>query len=253
MKLKILSKESGGHIDIGDGVTAYACEEIIEFYQGDEDLGICSYTRYATQVRKKMETWEPARKEQPEELEEETEPSDYELLRKMQAEENRKLEEMLDVMQKADQKDPLPQRMIQKQKVLAFALGYLLCDMEQEQERKEREKKEQPELPALKNSDQRKEWLSEYQAWGLWYLDERIGVRYFKYDFDNGARLIVEEHTDTLPDGKPFINAFYHLVGGPEPPKHPTYGYDRWTRHKTYCHHPDSMTELAEFLKEMQK
>ncbi len=63
LKLKILNKESGGYIDIGDGVTAYACEEIIEFYRGDEDLGVCTYARYATQVRKKMRIWKPERKE----------------------------------------------------------------------------------------------------------------------------------------------------------------------------------------------
>lgn len=63
LKLKILDRESGGHIDIGDGVTACACERIIEFYRGDEDLGVCTYARYATQVKKKMRIWKPERKE----------------------------------------------------------------------------------------------------------------------------------------------------------------------------------------------
>ena len=42
----------------------------------------------------------------------------------------------------------------------------------------------------MRNNDQRKEWLRNYKAWGLWYTDEHIGVRYYKYDFANGARLI---------------------------------------------------------------
>ena len=49
----------------------------------------------------------------------------------------------------------------------------------------------QPGLPLMKNNDQRKEWLRNYRAWGLWYEDEHIGAKYYKYDFENGAWLIV--------------------------------------------------------------
>ena len=64
-----------------------------------------------------------------------------------------------------------------------------------EQERQEEaEPEEQPELPPMKNNDQRKEWLRNYQSWGLWYEDAHIGVRYYRYEFDNGAQLIAEEY-----------------------------------------------------------
>ena len=53
---------------------------------------------------------------------------------------------------------------------------------------------EQLPLPVMRNNDQRKEWLRNYKDWGLWYTDEHIGVRYYKYDFANGARLIAEEY-----------------------------------------------------------
>jgi hypothetical protein len=49
----------------------------------------------------------------------------------------------------------------------------------------------QPELPILKNNDQRKEWAENYKAWGEWYYDENIDCHYYKYDFQNGDRLIV--------------------------------------------------------------
>ncbi|MFR2212963.1 MAG: hypothetical protein ACLS61_03585 [Ruminococcus sp.] len=42
---------------------------------------------------------------------------------------------------------------------------------------------EQLPLPVMRNNDQRKEWLRNYKDWGLWYTDEHIGVRYYKYDF----------------------------------------------------------------------
>ena len=57
----------------------------------------------------------------------------------------------------------------------------------------------QPELPLLKNNDQRKEWLQNYQSWGLWYEDKNIGCRYYKYDFECGAKLIVEEYDNHSP------------------------------------------------------
>lgn len=111
-----------------------------------------------------------------------------------------------------------------------------------------------PEFPSLKNNDQRKEWLRNYKEWGLWYEDENIGCRYYKYDFENGARLIAE--TYQIPKGKYFESyevAYMHLIGGPEPPKDKTGGYGKWQRHDTYNRHPNSDTELVEFLKYVEK
>lgn len=100
----------------------------------------------------------------------------------------------------------------------------------------------QPELPLLKNNDQRKEWLQNYRSWGLWYEDEHIGCKYYRYRFDNGAELIVEESRGT---------PYFHLVGGPEA----VYGSlgPKWSHYAEYCRYPNSETELAEFLKEVQK
>ena len=164
-----------------------------------------------------------------------------------------KYEKELAEMQEAFQDTPKAQwpLAIEKTRILTAALRLLV-----EQERKQQEEPEslgqaQPELPLMKNNNQRKEWLRNYQAWGLWYEDERIGVRYYKYEFDNGARLIAEEYPAA---GKMNFTASYlHLVGGPEPPKHPSYGIPRWSRHARYDKHPDSETELVEFLKAVQR
>lgn len=121
-----------------------------------------------------------------------------------------------------------------------------------EQERQEEaEPEEQPELPPMKNNDQRKEWLRNYQSWGLWYEDAHIGVRYYRYEFDNGAQLIAEEYP--AAGKRDFTASYLHLVGGPEPPKHPSYGCPKWSRHERYAKHPDSETELVEFLKVVQR
>lgn len=112
----------------------------------------------------------------------------------------------------------------------------------------------QPPLPVMKNNDQRKEWLRKYKEWGLWYTDEHIGVRYYKYDFENGTRLIVEEydpepvHNSSWVSNEPY---YMHLVGGPEPERNN--GIPKWTYHSKYNKYPNSETELVEFLKGVQK
>ncbi len=114
---------------------------------------------------------------------------------------------------------------------------------------------EQLPLPVMRNNDQRKEWLRNYKDWGLWYTDEHIGVRYYKYDFANGARLIAEEydrdtvHSQWVSD---HTESYYmHLIGGPEPERKS--GIPKWTQHGRYNKFPNSESELVEFLKEVQR
>lgn len=117
------------------------------------------------------------------------------------------------------------------------------------------EPKEQTPLPVMKNNTQRKEWLADYRSWGVWYADKHIGAVYYKYDFDNGAKLIVEEYEDTLTilrKTEKCISQYYHLVGGPEPVRR-TDGSPKWSRHENYTKYPDSESELVEFLKDIQK
>lgn len=111
-------------------------------------------------------------------------------------------------------------------------------------------------LPIMKNNDQRKEWLRNYKAWGVWYEDKNIGVKYYKYDFENGARLIAEEYAPDPVDRNswwvPRSETYYmHLVGGPEPER--KNGVPKWTYHTRYNKFPNSESELVEFLKELQK
>lgn len=111
-------------------------------------------------------------------------------------------------------------------------------------------------LPSMKNNDQRKEWLRNYKAWGVWYEDKNIGVKYYKYDFENGARLIAEEYAPDPVDRNswwvPRSETYYmHLVGGPEPER--KNNIPKWTYHSKYHKFPNSETELVEFLKEAQK
>lgn len=133
---------------------------------------------------------------------------------------------------------------VRKQKLIIGAYAGMIADFDQDDIPEDT----QPELPLFKNNDQRKEWLRNYQAWGLWYEDENIGARYYKYDFDNGARLIAETYVQ--PEGVGYFipeSCYLHLIGGPVDNK------NKWSVHANYCKYPNSETELVEFLKYIQK
>lgn len=139
---------------------------------------------------------------------------------------------------------------VRKQKLMIGAYAGMIADLDQDDISEDT----QPELPFFKNNDQRKEWLRNYQAWGLWYEDKNIGARYYKYDFDNGARLIAEEYTRSATEWyEEHTISYLHLVGGPEPPKDKSGCVPKWNRHEIYDKYPNSETELVEFLKYIQK
>lgn len=149
--------------------------------------------------------------------------------------------------------EDMPMVVVMKQEALVKGMQILLKEAEAPEEIEETEEPVQPPLPLMKNNDQRRGWLRSYKDWGLWYKDEHIGARYYKYDFENGARLIAEVYITPKNGNIPeFESCYIHLVGGPEAPKG-TNGIGKWSTHKTYDRYPHSETELVEFLKEVQK
>lgn len=158
----------------------------------------------------------------------------------------RDLKQILDI----EKEEPgLPYMTIMQQQMVVAGLRLLQNCV------KSIEEPEQPPLPEMKNNDQRKEWLRNHKAWGLWYTDPHTEARYYKYDFDNGARLIAEEYDPEPKDENswwaPTESCYLHLVGGPEPER--AGGVPKWTYHPKYNKFPNSETELVEFLKEIQK
>ncbi len=163
-----------------------------------------------------------------------------------------KEQETLDSYLEVAAKEDFPERLMFKQQTIVAALADMVRSME-EAETAEPEAEEQPPLPLLKNNDQRKEWLKSYKDWGLWYRDDNIGVDYYKYDFENGVRLVVEVYQEeaTKYHG-PYESSFLHLIGGREAPMD-QHGVCKWQMHKRYARYPNSETELVEFLKELQR
>lgn len=137
----------------------------------------------------------------------------------------------------------VPAKPMARLRILVEALELLVMQS------REQEVVEQPELPLLKNNDQRKQWLRNYKDWGVWYRDDNIGVTYYKYDFDDGTRLVAEEYPSKYQD----YSSYLHLVGGPSKRPRNTYGADKYPYHETYSRYPDSESEIVEFLKHIQK
>ncbi len=189
-----------------------------------------------------VEVVDAAEEEPAEELYEETsDQSDIDLLSKELDKAKNNLDLMLSCYSEKDIR-------VRKQKLFVGALAGMLCDLDAV----DIPELEQPELPIFRNNDQRKKWLRDYKAWGLWYEDKNIGAKYYKYDFENGARLIAETYLypgdKHMPEHE---SSFLHLVGGPEPPRKS--GISKWVRHKKYDRYPSNETELVEFLKYVQK
>lgn len=142
--------------------------------------------------------------------------------------------------------EEIPEPVIFEKKTIVGALASMVYELENVKE--ELDPVPQPDLPVLKNNDQRKEWLGNYKAWGLWYRDENIDVNYYKYDFEDGSRLIVSEYPNRhcYWNDKSEDERFYHLLEKNK--KSYKKKYDEVFRHSA-----DSETYLVDFLKNLQK
>lgn len=219
-----------------------AAETPDEKQQEDHFVDLNKMVKHLRNTDKIPDAW-------PEDLKDIPVPTNVEIIGYLYDEE-RRLKELLET----EKEDPgLPHMAILKQQLIVGGLRIIKNLVEDCKE--EPEESEQPPLPIMRNNDQRKEWLKNYKAWGLWYTDNHTGVKYYKYDFENGARLIVEEYEkESLPENSWYVPKepyYMHLIGGPEPDRKG--GIPKWTYHSKYNKYPNSETELVEFLKEIQK
>lgn len=161
-------------------------------------------------------------------------------------EENRKAQSYLEMAKKEFGPNDIR---VRKQKILVAALAGYICEMDAIENPPE--EPEQPELPKLKNNTQREEWLNNYRDWGLWYYDDHIDVNYYKYDFEDGSRLVVTEYPQREQGWKcvPRDEHYYHLL---ETGKRKA-GTIKETYDQQYIHYAESKTYLVEFLKNLQK
>ncbi len=58
----------------------------------------------------------------------------------------------------------------------------------------------QPELPILKNNDQRAAFIDAYETWPLWIETKETGERYYRYDLSDGTSIVVKVYRAKLFD-----------------------------------------------------
>ena len=86
---------------------------------------------------------------------------------------------------------------IRMQKLEVGALASMLCELE---EKKDRPK--QPELPPLRNNDQRAAFIDTYETWPLWIDNQETGERYYRYDLQDGTSFVIKTYHSMLYDWK---------------------------------------------------
>lgn len=84
----------------------------------------------------------------------------------------------------------LPEMTVLRQKTIVGALAAMVCDLEDE----EQEKEVQPELPVMKNDNQRKDFINSYREWPVWIDTKDTGERYYRYNFENGTSFVVKAY-----------------------------------------------------------
>lgn len=66
----------------------------------------------------------------------------------------------------------------------------------------EPEEVEQPELPVLKNNEQRAAFVDNYKSWPLWIETQETGERYYRYNLPDGTSFVVKTYHSMLYDYK---------------------------------------------------
>ena len=135
---------------------------------------------------------------------------------------------------------------IRRLKLKVCALASYVCDLDDIVNLPP--KPEQPELPVLKNNDQRSAFVDAYETWPLWIETKQTGERYYRYDLEDGTSMVVKVYHARIFDG--------YAPGSYEAQYHDGYG-----RHEYYllrdgkffrdCDMNRSL--LIEKLKEIQK
>ena len=109
----------------------------------------------------------------------------------------------------------------------------------------------QPELPILKNNDQRKAWIEQYQNWPVWIDQTLTGEKYYRYDFDNGVSFVVKvsechKWNSGYNKDTEYAREKYFIIGkvndNSYQPKNPT-----------FCESEVNKSAMIDYLKEFQK
>ena len=78
--------------------------------------------------------------------------------------------------------------------------AYEMLLQEQDADAQEPEEVEQPELPVLRNNEQRAAFIDNYESWPLWIETQETGERYYRYDLPDGTSFVIRTYHYKQPD-----------------------------------------------------
>lgn len=65
----------------------------------------------------------------------------------------------------------------------------------------------------LTNDARRREFIRNYEAWGVWFYEPRLRISYYKCELPDGSSIVVEEQTGVGLRSPRVVQALrYHLV-----------------------------------------
>ncbi|MCM1222748.1 MAG: hypothetical protein NC548_50650 [Lachnospiraceae bacterium] len=109
-------------------------------------------------------------------------------------------------------------------------------------------------LPVFQNDSEIRAWLEDVEAWGIWYIDPNVWAEYFKYDFEDGSRLIAVKYKD-------LSSSYYMDVRSDDIHYHMVFSSDYLEKHQDgllsgYKNHSifdaTPVEAMVRFLKEIQ-
>jgi len=270
--LKVEKPEVGIYIyDVGGNGKISKCKVISQKSNISEDYFLCESNEGEMSVSAKSEHWylskdeakkdpwykDDTRSEKVETvdadvIQTEPEPSEpintLSFAKEILAKHNERLSDALKVMKDESKRTRDDNRYIERLKIEVAAIAGYICDLDTE----DIPGPEQPELPILKNNDQRKEFIEAYTSWPIWIDTEPTGERYYRYDFDNSESFVIRvslrhswehgKYTNTISYGK---EEYYILTD--------TKKYDHEPDNKTFCECSTNMSALIDYLKDIQK
>lgn len=185
-----------------------------------------------------IEVVDVAEEDPAEELYEETsDQSDIDLL----SEELDKAKNKLDLMLSCYSENDI---LVRKQKLFVGALAGMICDLDRA-DIPETEPLELPELPIMKNNDQRKEFLNRYQVWPVWFEVPEASEVYHRFDLPDGSSIVICEYHMWLSWKEEWSDENPDSIGTREYLLQPGYHYLEDCKTNT--------TTLVEHLKKVQK
>ncbi len=123
-----------------------------------------------------------------EKFEELSDQTDAELLRDLLNQAKDRLSLMMEEFSENDVR-------VRKQKLIVGAYAGMIAELDLYAD----QNREQPELPKLRNNDQRKAFLNNYREWPVWFRVNEASEVYYRYDLLDGSSIVICEYHFYLP------------------------------------------------------